>query len=241
MANRIWQHHFGRGIVRSPNNFGSLGDPPTHPELLDWLASDWSTRGWRIKPLHRLIMLSSTYRMSSRRQRAGAGRRSDERSVLAVRHAAAERRGTARFDAGGRRPVESEDVRAGHLSRDFGRGAGRPVAARATAGANRRPEEQARRSIYIHVKRSLITPLLASFDFPDTDISCEARFATTQPDAGAGHAQRRVSATSRRPHLAERLRREAGDDPAARIAPGRCGWPLAAPPTADEITRGARS
>ena len=66
MVNRIWQHHFGRGIVRSPNNFGYLGDRPTHPELLDWLASEFIKHGWHIKPLHRLIMLSSAYRMSSR-------------------------------------------------------------------------------------------------------------------------------------------------------------------------------
>jgi hypothetical protein len=65
MANRIWQHHFGRGIVRSPNNFGFQGEKPTHPELLDWLASEFVERGWRMKPLHRLIMTSNAYRMAS--------------------------------------------------------------------------------------------------------------------------------------------------------------------------------
>ena len=66
MANRLWQYHFGRGLVRSPNNFGLQGDPPTHPELLDWLASELVAQGWRMKAMHRLIMTSNAYRMSSR-------------------------------------------------------------------------------------------------------------------------------------------------------------------------------
>mgnify|MGYP003346105402 CR=1 FL=1 len=65
MANRLWQHHFGRGIVRSPNNFGQLGDPPTHPELLDWLARELVRGGWRLKALHKTMLLSNTYRQSS--------------------------------------------------------------------------------------------------------------------------------------------------------------------------------
>ena len=65
MANRIWQYHFGRGIVRTSSDFGFQGSPPTHPELLDWLATEFVRQGWRLKPLHRTIMLSATYQMSS--------------------------------------------------------------------------------------------------------------------------------------------------------------------------------
>ena len=65
MMNRIWQHHFGSGIVRSPSDFGRQGEPPTHPELLDWLAVEFAERGWSIKDMHRLIMRSSTYRSAS--------------------------------------------------------------------------------------------------------------------------------------------------------------------------------
>ncbi len=65
MVNRLWQHHFGEGIVRTPNNYGKLGRPPTHPELLDWLAIEFVQKGWSIKTLHREIMLSSTYQQSS--------------------------------------------------------------------------------------------------------------------------------------------------------------------------------
>ena len=76
IVNRVWQHHFGRGIVRSANNFGELGTPPTHPELLDWLALWLVDHNWQLKPLHRLIMTSNAYRMSSAGERAGARRRS---------------------------------------------------------------------------------------------------------------------------------------------------------------------
>src|SRR5579871_1752516 len=65
MVNRIWRWHFGQGLVRSTDNFGKLGEPPSHPELLDWLTSRFVEGNWSIKSLHRLIMLSQTYRMSS--------------------------------------------------------------------------------------------------------------------------------------------------------------------------------
>ena len=65
MANRIWQYHFGRGIVATPSNFGIRGEPPTHPELLDWLAARLISLGWSIKSLHREILLSETYQLSS--------------------------------------------------------------------------------------------------------------------------------------------------------------------------------
>ena len=65
MVNRIWQHHFGRGLVATPGNFGKLGAVPSHPELLDWLATEFVRRGWSVKPMHRLIMTSSAYRQSS--------------------------------------------------------------------------------------------------------------------------------------------------------------------------------
>ncbi|MDB5173698.1 MAG: Protein of unknown function (DUF1553)/Protein of unknown function (DUF1549)/Planctomycete, partial [Phycisphaerales bacterium] len=65
MVNRLWQHHFGEGIVRTPNNYGKLGQPPTHPELLDWLAREFVAKGWSIKAMHREMMLSSAYQQSS--------------------------------------------------------------------------------------------------------------------------------------------------------------------------------
>ena len=64
LVNRVWQHHFGRGIVATPNDFGTRGQPPTHPELLDWLARDFVAHGWSIKHLHRVILRSATYRQT---------------------------------------------------------------------------------------------------------------------------------------------------------------------------------
>ena len=65
MVNRIWQHHFGEGLVRTPNNFGKQGRPPTHPELLDYLADQFVRSGWSVKAMHRMILLSRTYQMAS--------------------------------------------------------------------------------------------------------------------------------------------------------------------------------
>ncbi len=70
LANRIWLHHFGRGLVETPGDFGVLGQPPTHPELLDWLADELVRQGWSLKQMHRLIMTSTVYRQSSRRDPA---------------------------------------------------------------------------------------------------------------------------------------------------------------------------
>ena len=75
MVNRIWQHHFGEGLVRTPSNFGRLGEPPTHPELLDYLARRFVRSGWSIKAMHRLIMLSAAYQQSSRAFEGGRGGR----------------------------------------------------------------------------------------------------------------------------------------------------------------------
>ena len=82
MANRIWQHHFGRGLVATPGNFGKLGASPSHPELLDWLATEFVRRGWSVKAMHRLIMTSSAYRQASNNTGAGAANGHSENSLL---------------------------------------------------------------------------------------------------------------------------------------------------------------
>ena len=75
IVNRVWQHHFGEGLVRTPSNFGTLGEPPTHPELLDYLAATFVADGWSLKKLHRRILLSATYQQSRDGRRSDAGRR----------------------------------------------------------------------------------------------------------------------------------------------------------------------
>ncbi len=185
LANRIWQYHFGRGLVRSPNNFGLGGDAPTHPELLDWLATSLVSNGWRIKSLHRTILLSSTYRMSTQ--------------VPPRAHAMdPQNQALSHFDM---RRLTAEELRdallavSGRLNlKMFGPGFYPEIPAEVLAGQSRpgdgwgksTEEEQARRSIYIHVKRSLLTPLLESFDLAETDNSCPVRFVTTQPTQALG-------------------------------------------------------
>jgi len=253
LANRIWQFHFGRGIVRSPNNFGLMGDPPTHPELLDWLAtsisgtgkggetaSDVGTRSsntWRLKPLHRLIMLSKAYRMSSQANAESLAK--DPRND-----------NFWRFDM---RRLSAEEIRdsiyavTGKLNpRMYGPGIFPEISQEVLAGQSQpgagwgksSPEDQARRSVYIHVKRSLITPMLSSFDFPDPDGSCEARFVTTQP-AQALSLINGQFIHDRAKEFAARLRKEAGDDAKAQVT---LALRLATqrPPSDAEVERGVR-
>jgi hypothetical protein len=216
IANRVWQHHFGRGIVRSPNNFGLQGDRPTHPELLDWLAAELVAQGWRLKPLHRLIMTSNAYQMSSQ----------------GTPEALAKDPANDRFWRFDMRRLGAEEIRdailatTGTLSpRMYGPGIYPEIPAEVMAGQSMpgkgwgksAPAEQARRSIYVHVKRSLLLPILESFDVAETDRSSPVRFATTQPTQALGllnstFLNRQASL------LAVRLRREAGLDAAAQVA-----------------------
>jgi cytochrome c553 len=180
IVNRVWLHYFGRGIVGSPNNFGLMGEPPTHPQLLDFLATELVRDGWQLKQLHRSILLSSTYRLSTVDTPQAIAQDPDNRllgrqnlrrlSAEQVRDAVLAIVGQLNHQVHGPSMyVSLSDEVLASQSRP-GQGWGQSSAA-----------DQARRSIYIHVKRSLPVPLLSAFDFPDTDISCEARFLTTQP------------------------------------------------------------
>jgi hypothetical protein len=215
MVNRVWQWHFGRGLVPTANDFGTAGEPPTHPELLDWLAARFVANGWRLKPLHRLIVLSSVYQTSVTASEGAL--RADPRNVLLGRWR--------------QRRLEAEAVRdsmlavSGRLNPEQGGPSMYPTLARAVLEGQSRPgdgwgksdeRQQARRSVYIFVKRSLAVPELDLLDAPDTTSSCEARpVSTTAPQAltflnGA-------FANEQARHFAARLRREAGDDPAAQV------------------------
>ena len=111
MVNRIWQHHFGKPIVPTPSDFGLRGTPPTHPELLDWLAADFVASGWSIKAMHRRIMLSETYQLASEHDPAERRDRHRERPVLAVRPPPARRRGPPRQPARPRRQPRARPAR----------------------------------------------------------------------------------------------------------------------------------
>jgi hypothetical protein len=180
IVNRIWHHHFGRGIVATLDNFGKMGEQPTHPELLDWLAMEFMDRGWSVKNMHRLLMTSDAYRMSSQFADEGNLQRDPENKFH------------WRFRA---RRLEAEIVRdsilavSGSLNREIG---GAPVfpslqeavLAQMSHGIWRKQPDGPdvwRRSVYIYRKRGLPFPMLETFDLPDQNISCGARGVSTVP------------------------------------------------------------
>jgi hypothetical protein len=174
MVNRIWQHHFGTGLVATPNDFGTRGRPPSHPALLDWLARRFVAGGWSVKKLHRLIVLSATYRLGSAEHPQAAAVDPDNRLL-------------ARFP---RRRLEAECIRdallvlGGTLER--GPAGPHPFP---PAGRLRYTQHNPfygvyatnRRSVYLMTQRLRRHPFLALFDGPDTSASTAERTSTTVP------------------------------------------------------------
>lgn len=210
IVNRIWMHYFGRGIVRSPNNFGLMGETPTHPELLDYLASELIHYDWNLKTIHRMILLSSTYQLSSdaRPEALAADPSNDLFWRQNVRRLSAEQLRDSILAVTGQLNEEQ------HGPSMYPKLSAEVLASQSRPGANwenSSAADQARRSIYIHVKRSLGVPLLTVFDFPDTDTSCEARFLTTQP----GQALSLLNSDwmqEQAASLLQRVQRDVGDD-----------------------------
>ena len=180
MVNRIWQHHFSRAICPTPNDFGHFGELPTHPELLDWLAQRFIASGWSMKEMHKLIMSSATYQMSSVPS-VDALAKDAPNDLL------------SRFRL---RRLQSEEIRDsllavnGTLNDQMGGPGFRPPVPSEVLATSSKPNEVwpltepaswPRRSIYIHAKRSLLLPLLAIFDQADIDNACPVRFSTVQP------------------------------------------------------------
>jgi hypothetical protein len=159
-VNRVWQQHFGRGIVGTPSNFGLLGERPTHPELLDYLASRFIASGWSIKSLHREIMLSATYRLASTWQAAGHERDPDNRLYW--------RMNRRRLDVEAWR--DALLAAAGNLDLTMG-------------GPSQKLEDanNRRRTLYAAVSRHQLNPMLRLFDFPDPNLTSERRVITTVP------------------------------------------------------------
>jgi hypothetical protein len=161
-VNRLWQRHFGRGIVATPNDFGRLGAPPTHPELLDWLASEFVAEGGRSRPIHRLILTSDVYRRDS----LVDSRDEDGRRAIAVDP---ENRLLHRMPV---RRVDAETLRDAML---FVSGELDPRA----GGPSDDDEKSLRRSIYQRVFRNSPASFRAVFDGPDVFASCAQRDVTT--------------------------------------------------------------
>jgi cytochrome c553 len=170
MVNRIWQHHFGKGLVRTPSNFGELGERPTHPELLDWLAARFIESGWSIKKLHRDIIMSAVYQQASGIRNQESGDRKADANAAVVD---ADNRLLWRMN---RRRLEVEAWRdamltvAGTLDQTVG-----GPSSELNAPDNRR------RTLYGSVSRHDLNPLLRLFDFPDPNITSDERTLTTVP------------------------------------------------------------
>ena len=179
LANRVWQHHFGRGLVKTTSDFGRAGTPPTHPKLLDWLAAEFIENGWSIKKLHQTIMLSQTYQISSRAENAKANVIDPGNDLLWRQNL---------------RRLEAEALRdtiltiSGRLNPKMGgRGFFPRLSGEVLAGQSRpgldweisSPEELSRRSLYAYVRRTMSVPMLDAFDYSNTTSPLSERPVTT--------------------------------------------------------------
>jgi hypothetical protein len=163
MVNRVWQHHFGVGIVETPENFGKMGAAPTHPELLDWMSVHFVENGWSIKKLHRLIMTSTAYRQSSR-QPSGTPPQADPENKLLWRM--------------NLRRLEAEAVRDGVLAAS---GKLDAMLKARPDGSQELQEGRNRRSLYILSRRNHPYQLLQVFDFPTIQVNCNRRARSATP------------------------------------------------------------
>lgn len=223
IVNRVWQYHFGRGLSETPSDFGLLGDEPSHPELLDWLATELVASGWRLKSLHRLILTSAVYRQASRLPESA---RADDRWRASLEQDA----DAALLSRFPRRRLEAEVIRdamlsvSGSLSAESG-GPGvmppLPEELLSTLLKNQwqtSPHEadHHRRSIYLFARRNLRFPMFEAFDRPAANESCARRQPSTTAlqsllmlnSAAALDAARR---------LAGAVWDEAGDDPSEQV------------------------
>ena len=234
LANRLWQYHFGRGLVPSSNDFGLLGETCSHPELLDWLAGELMSGAWRLKRMHKLIMLSNTYQMSA--VATPEGLKQDAGNQLWWRY--------------NMRRLVAEEVRdtmlavSGQLNLTAGGPSIYPPIPRAVLAGQSvpgqgwktsSPEESNRRSVYVHVKRSLLVPILSAHDAADTDSSCPVRYTTTVPTQALGMLNGEFT-HEQAAAFAGRLAKEAPGDLKAQITRG-IRLTAGRPPRADEVSR----
>ncbi len=174
MVNRLWAGHFGTGLVRTTDNFGRLGERPSHPELLDWLAAEFVENGWSLKHMHRLMVASAAYRSGSQADPAAVQRDPENRLL-------------ARFP---RRRLDAEEVRdgmlavAGTLDRTVGGSLLKATPRQYVTGTGSRNYDDyahPRRTVYLPVVRSAVNEVLQTLDFPDPSVPAGQRSSTTIP------------------------------------------------------------
>jgi hypothetical protein len=221
LVNRVWLHHFGRGLVGTPSDFGAMGERPSHPELLDWLASEFMERGWRLSWLHKVIMTSTAYMQSSQGNPRCAEVDPDNRLYW--------RKSIQRLDAEAIR--DSILSVSGALNKKM---YGPPVPVRPdvhgqivvgvdkTTGDNKMPVdvslngEEFRRSVYIQARRSRPLAILNVFDAPVMEVNCEIRQTSTSPTQSL-MLMNSPFILDQAERFARRVHREAGDDPASQV------------------------
>ena len=211
MVNRIWHYHFGRGIVGTPSDFGVMGERPSHPELLDYLTTNFTANGWSVKKLHRMILLSATYQQSSNYKEAAAKVDPDNKLFWHFQ----------------RRRLEGETVRdsilqvAGALNtKMYGPGVFPPLPPGVVTRGGWKTEEDTsesnRRSVYVFVRRNTRYPMFETFDMPDTHESCARRNNTVS----AGQALELMNnelVLGWAKDLAKRVQNDAGMSPASQV------------------------
>jgi hypothetical protein len=217
MVNRIWLHHFGTGLVKTPNDFGVNGEKASNPELLDYLAATFVENGWRLKPLHRILLRSSAYRRAYSTTQVAKALAKDP-----------DNRWLWRFD---RRRLSAEELRDSMLAAS---GRMNPMMGGPSVfvavdpelvhalykptqwAVTREKDEQFRRSIYLVAKRNLRLPSMEVFDQPTLNASCGRRECSTHAPQALellnGNLSNQLAEA-----FAERLTRQAGTDSSARI------------------------
>lgn len=242
LVNRFWLHFFGKGLVATPGDFGAMGEKPSHPELLDWLADEFVQGGWRLKRLQRMIVLSSAYRQSSQRRDELESVDPENRLLgrQSVRRLEAEIIRDAVLTASGKLnltlfgppvPIMPDDVGQVVVGVDTRDGAGRPTDKFVALNGN-----EYRRSLYVTVKRSMPLGMLEPFDVPLMAPNCEVRNSSTvTPQSLLMMNSNFVVEQSKL--MSERIRSEVGEDLTGQFVRA---WELAfaRKPTAEETAGG---
>ncbi len=212
LVNRLWMHHFGRGLVPTPDDFGKMGQPSSHPELLDWLAAEFTRSGWSIKHMHRVLLQSATYQQSSRIASVASEERDPQNLLLhrmSVQRLEAEPIRDALLALSGRLDgaMYGPSVLP-HLT-PFMEGRGRP-------GQSGPLDGNGRRSLYINVRRNFLSPMFLAFDFP-TPFTTMGKRSTSNVPAQALTLMNNPLVVQQSGLWAESVVRESSD-PTSRIA-----------------------
>jgi hypothetical protein len=243
LVNRVWMHHFGKGIVNTPGDFGVLGERPSHPELLDWLASEFMAGGWRMKHLHRLIVTSAAYRQSSLRTAELQKIDPDNRLLghMTARRLEAEAVRDAILAVSGKLsakqfgppvPIAFDELGQVVVGVDTTDAAGRPTGKKVDLNG-----DEFRRSVHVQVRRSRPLSVLEAFDGAAVTPNCEMRNSSTvTPQALLLMNSPFIHEQAE--FFAKRVQKEAGKDVRAQVARA---WRLAfaGEPTAGDVDQAA--